>query len=160
MVTKFWNWYKKNLHWNQALVAVLFAWQLLHLYWLSTHVVAEKIFGIAFFNPSETYQFLLIVADYFEIPALISGTLFYIHLLKESRVQKNLIFILLINSQWLHLFWITDQFVLNQFHQAEATILPVWLAWLAIMIDYLELPVIYDTMRGAIKRLLTRHPSL
>ena len=27
------------------------------------------------------------------------------------------------------------------------TALPVWLAWVAILIDYLELPVIYDTLR-------------
>jgi hypothetical protein len=25
--------------------------------------------------------------------------------------------------------------------------LPIWLAWIAIGIDYLELPVIYDTLR-------------
>jgi hypothetical protein len=25
--------------------------------------------------------------------------------------------------------------------------LPIWLAWIAILIDYLELPVIYDTLK-------------
>lgn len=31
--------------------------------------------------------------------------------------------------------------------------LPVWLAWIAIFIDYLELPVIYDTIKEFIKAL-------
>ena len=150
MVTKFWNWYKKNLHWNRALVAGLFGWQLLHLYWLTTHVVAQRFFGYPLFDPSEVYKFLLIMADYFEIPALISGTLLYVYSLKYGSVKKNLIFIFLINSQWLHLFWITDEFVLKRLHHSDPTILPVWLAWAAIAIDYLELPVIYDTIKKTI----------
>ena len=53
-----------------------------------------------------------------------------------------------LNSQWLHIFWITDEFVVNEFtgNAAESS-LPAWAAWLAILIDYLELPVIYDTMK-------------
>ena len=128
-------------------MVVLFAWQLLHLYWLTTHVVAERMLGYPLFDPSEVYQFLLIVADYFEIPALISGTLLYAYSLKRGSVRKNLTFILLINSQWLHLFWITDEFVLDRFHYSDPTILPVWLAWAAISIDYLELPVIFDVIK-------------
>jgi len=156
MVKKFWSWYKENLLLNQAIVAVLFGWQILHLFWLTTHVVAEKFLGYPFFNPSESYQFLLIIADYFEIPALISGTLLYFYALKEGSVKKNLTFILLINSQWLHLFWITDEFVIDSFGHRESTILPFWLAWVAIFIDYLELPVIYDTMRSTLKKLLKK----
>lgn len=150
MITKFWDWYKKNLRLNRTIVAILFGWQILHLYWLTTHVVAERVWGFPIFNPNNFYQYLLIIADYFEIPALISGTLLYAHSLKEGSVKKNLIFIILINSQWLHLFWITDEFVLDRFHHSDPTILPVWLAWTAIAIDYLELPVIYDTIKKTI----------
>ena len=149
MLNKFWNWYKRNLFSNQLIVAVLFFWQLLHLYWLTTHVIAYRLLGHSLFNPAEFYQYLLILADYFEIPALISGSLLYIHALKEGNSRKNFIFILLINSQWLHLFWITDEFVLNSFH-SELTVLPAWLAWAAIFIDYLELPVIYDAIKKTI----------
>ncbi len=52
--------------------------------------------------------------------------------------------ILLINSQWLHIFWITDEILLEQ------GILSPFLAWLAILIDYLELPVIFDTMKRTV----------
>ncbi|MDP3793063.1 MAG: hypothetical protein Q8Q89_05050 [bacterium] len=151
MVIKFWHWYKENLFFNQILVAVLFGWQLLHLYWLTTYVVADRILGFPIFNPNDLYQFLLISADYFEIPALISGTLLYLHSLREDTLKKNIIFILLINSQWLHLFWITDEFVLDKFHHTDdSTILPVWLAWTAVTVDYFELPVIYDTIKKTI----------
>ena len=160
MVKKLLDWYKKNLALNQAIVAVLFGWQLLHLFWLTTHVVAEKFLGYSLFNPSESYQFLLIIADYFEIPALISGTLLYLYSLKEGSVKKNLTFILLINSQWLHLFWITDEFVVDTFGHRESAILPSWLAWIAIFIDYLELPVIYDTIKNTIKELTKKQRNI
>lgn len=150
----FWNWYKKNLFANQIIVALLFSWQLLHLYWLTTHVLSDKILGYSLFNPTEFYQFLLVVADYFEIPALIGGTLLYAHSLKEGGVNRSLIFIVLINSQWLHLFWITDEFVINQFRDHHELITPIWLAWAAIFIDYLELPVIYDTIKRVLKKII------
>src|SRR3990167_1177552 len=104
MIEGFWKWYKDHLRFNQTAVAVLFGWQLLHLFWLTAHVVADKFLGYPLFSPSEFYQYLLIIADYFEIPALISGTLLYLHSLKEGSQKKNLLFILLINTQWLHLF--------------------------------------------------------
>ena len=153
MVQRFWDWYKNNLFLNQIIVAILFGWQILHLYWLTSNVVADKLLGYSLFNPDEFYQFLLIVADYFEIPALIGGTILYIHFLKHSFSVKNLVFLLLINSQWLHLFWITDEFVIDGFRETQTAILPLWLAWIAIIIDYLELPVIYDI---TIKNILPR----
>jgi hypothetical protein len=68
--------------------------------------------------------------------------------LRKGWNWKSFIFLLFLNSQWLHIFWITDEFVVNEFTGEEAiSSLPVWLAWVAILIDYLELPVIYDTMK-------------
>lgn len=149
MIQVFWNWYKKNLVLNQAIVAVLFGWQVLHLYWLSTNVVADRLLGYPLFDPQGFYYSLLIVADYFEIPALLSGILFYFNSLKAESARKYIFFIFLINSQWLHLFWITDEFIIEHF-RGEHQYFPNWLAWLAIFIDYLELPVIYDTIINAV----------
>jgi len=187
MLKIFWSWYKKNLILNQTIVAVLFGWQLLHLYWLTTHVVAGRIWGEPLFDPGELYQFLLIIADYFEVPALISGTLLYFNFSGEKLSRKNIVFLLLINSQWLHLFWITDEFVLAHF-RGEHQYLPDWLAqyinfdlpfglklpdfravcqscitglaWLAIFIDYLELPVIYDTIKNTLIRFFKKNIEL
>ncbi|MDP3696670.1 MAG: hypothetical protein Q8R55_01405 [Candidatus Taylorbacteria bacterium] len=149
MLQKFWDWYKENIRFNHILVAVLFGWQLLHLYWLTTNVIAGKLLGYPIFDPDEFYQLLLIFADYAEIPALVGGTLLYFHALKEGSIKKSIIFIILINSQWLHLFWITDEFVISHF-RGEHPYIPFWLVWTAILIDYLELPVIYDTIKNIV----------
>ena len=46
------------------------------------------------------------------------------------------------------MFWITDEFVIEHFTKHTGpSILPVWLSWVAISIDYLELPVIFDTLK-------------
>ena len=66
---------------------------------------------------------------------------------------KSILFLILLNSQWLHLFWITDEVVVAQFTGAAAIAIPVWLSWCAIMIDYLELPVMYDTFKKVFQSL-------
>lgn len=155
MLTGFSEWYRKNIIPNQTVVSGLFLWQVLHLYWLTTHVVAGKFLGYPIFSPSEFYQFLLIIADYVEIPALVSGTLFYLYGLNGQSFKKGVIFLILINSQWLHLFWITDEFVIAHF-RGEHPLMPAWLTWTAICIDYLELPVIFDTMRNTVALIVKR----
>lgn len=151
MLGKFWKWYDSHLALNTAVASGLFILQLVHLYWLTTHVVFLRAFGISLWDPSSVLQNILILVDYTEIPALISVSLIYINDLRKKFNLKSVWFLIFLNSQWLHIFWITDEF-------AEAaltgtgggTILPVWLAWVAIAIDYLELPVIYDTMKKVI----------
>ena len=155
MVYKFWRWYRKNLHLNQTIVAILFGWQILHLYWLTTHVVADRMLGYSLFDPTQIWEYLLIIADYFEIPALISATLLYSHFSKERNYFKNILFIILINSQWIHIFWITDEFVISHF-RGEHPYFPIWLIWSAILIDYLELPIIYDTIKKTTVNLFKR----
>ena len=59
---------------------------------------------------------------------------------------KPILYLLFLNSQLLHIFWITDEFVVSS-GAGETSSLPVWLAYVAILIDYLELPVIYDTVK-------------
>lgn len=82
---------------------------------------------------------LLISVDYVEIPALLAASLLYMQDIRQKGVHfKALLFLVLINSQWLHIFWITDELVVGGQ-------LPLWLSWTAIALDYLELPVIIDT---------------
>lgn len=141
----FWGWYERHYTLNLGLTAFLFALQVVHLYWLASHVIALRLFGVSYFNPSELLQYIIIVVDYTEIPALISTSVLYIYELRKEFSWKSVLFLIFLNSQWLHLFWITDEFVVNQFAGRPDTILPAWLAWIAILIDYLEVPVIIDT---------------
>ncbi len=148
----FWQWYGRQWALTTLLTALLFSWQLLHLFWLATAVVIPRLAGVLLFTPGPIFEFLLVIIDYAEIPALISASLMYFYLLQKQFSWKHLGFLVLINSQWLHLLWITDAFVLE--HIAHATLgLPFWLTWLAILIDFVELPVIFDTIRRAIRAL-------
>lgn len=143
----FWAWYERHYLLNLSLTTGLFALQLVHLYWLTTHVVMFMLFGRHFFSPSEFWQAVIIIVDYTEIPALISTSLLYLYEMRGKFKWKQVWFLIALNSQWLHLFWITDEFVVDAFAgTATTTILPLWLAWVAILIDYLELPVIADTV--------------
>jgi hypothetical protein len=153
MFKKFWNWYERNLTLNIAIAAVLFALQLVHLYWLATDVIATKLFGTSFFPVSGFWQWVLVLIDYTEIPAIITTSLVYINEYRKGKKIKSLLYLFFINSQWLHLFWITDEFVIESFRGAEQTLLPAWLALIAILIDYLELPVIFDTLKKLINSL-------
>ena len=145
---RFWAWYERHYRINLLLTTGLFAVQVVHLYWLTTHVVALRMFGADLFNPGPWWQAVIIAVDYTEIPALLSTSLLYIYELRRGFSWKNILFLIFLNSQWLHLFWITDEFVVSMLLNAHPpVILPHWLAWVAIFIDYLEIPVIIDTSR-------------
>jgi len=165
VLERFWGWYQRHYAVNLALTSGLFTLQLVHLYWLTTHVVAMKLLGQSYFTPTPFWQYVIILVDYSEIPALISTTVLYLYELRKGFRWKYVVFIAMLNSQWLHLFWITDEFILSQLmgiptHQT--VILPYWLAWVALVIDYLELPVIADTIvrlfqsvfKGGLKKFL------
>jgi hypothetical protein len=158
---RFFNWYERNYTINVVLAAGLFLLQLVHLYWLTMAVVYERLFGESLFDPNGVLYALILIVDYTEIPALIGVSLIYINeLRKDGFGWKPVLFLLFLNSQWLHIFWITDEFVVNEFTgEAAASSLPAWLAWAAILIDYLELPVIYDTMKKAIIAIRERRVS-
>ena len=152
LVNKFWTWYEANLKLNIGIAAFLFVWQLFHLFWLSSDVVLHRLADTSLFGLTGFWELFVIAIDYSEIPALITVSLVYINELRKgvSRV-KNVVYLILLNSQWFHLFWITDEFVVSKFRNVSESILPLWLAWLAIGIDYLELPVMYDTIRKFFK---------
>ena len=156
---KFWAWYERHYAVNVGLAAFLFALQLFHLYWLTAHVVAHRILGIFLFEPSKLFELIIILVDYTEIPTLIGVSLIYLNNLRKRFDSKSLLYLIFLNLQWLHIFWITDEFVVGRFTETGAgTVFPVWLMWIAILIDYLELPVIYDTARRFIAILKERGP--
>ena len=54
--------------------------------------------------------------------------------------------------QVIHIFWITDNVVYIVFFKSSFVEIPFILAWIAILIDYLELPVIADLFYKVIKK--------
>jgi hypothetical protein len=148
LITAFFAWYERHYTLNITVAASLFVLQIVHLYWLSADVVAQRLSGESYFNPTGVFYLAILVIDYTEIPALISVSLIYINELRKGFSRKPIIFLFFLNSQWLHIFWITDEFVVAELTRTPSeSSLPIWLAWIAILIDYLELPVIYDTLR-------------
>lgn len=157
---RFWSWYERHYALNLYAATGLFVLQVFHLYWLTTDVIFLRLFAWSAFSPSPFYQYLLIAVDYTEIPALIGTSLIYLSDLRKKFHWSGILFLLFLNSQWLHLFWITDEFVVEQFTRHPAshgTVLPVAVAWIAICIDYLELPVMVDAARRAIQALHAAH---
>lgn len=152
MVQKFFNWYERYYTLNLGIAAALFSLQLIHLYWLSAHVVAHKILGQSYFELSGIWQLLIVIVDYTETPTILLTSLVYLHHLRKGFNARSLWLLFFINSQWLHILWITDEFVIEQIAGRGAIGFPVWLAWIAIFIDYLELPVIFDTARQFLSR--------
>jgi hypothetical protein len=153
---RFWAWYERHYTLNIGITAGLFCLQLVHLYWLTTHVVFQRLFEVSLFNPNPTLELIIILVDYTEIPAILATSLVYINEFRKNRSVKSILFLLFLNSQWLHLFWITDEIVADQFVGESIVTFPIWLAWLAIGIDYLELPVIYDTLNTFFSRLIKK----
>ena len=145
MINKIREWIEEHRTLTSGVTTALFLTQLIHLYWMFTHIILFRLTGVSYFNPSPLFNTLLALADYTEIPALISGTLLYLSHIKTGLTKKDWLFLFLLNSQWLHLFWITDEVIYNQFTGQVAFYIPTWLSWLAIVVDYFELPVIFDT---------------
>jgi len=149
----FWSWYERHHTLNVAIAAALFGLQLVHLVWLTGDPLADRVVGDALFHPGGPLRWLLVLVDYTEIPALVSVSLLYIgDLRKQGASLRPILYLVFLNSQFLHIFWITDEFVVSSGDGGSST-LPAWLAYVAILIDYLELPVIYDTMRRLIAML-------
>lgn len=150
MMQDFWRWYERHHALNVMIAAALFGLQIVHLVWLTADPLAARLFGDPFFHPDGPLRWLIVLVDYTEIPALISVSLIYINdLRKQGPSLKPILYLLFLNSQFLHIFWITDEFVVSS-GAGEPSALPIWLAYVAILIDYLELPVIYDTVRRLI----------
>ncbi len=153
MIQKFWDWYQRHYLLNLSVSTFLFALQLFHLYWLFTDVILLKLTGNSYFGLDEIWGVISTVLDYSEIPAIISTTILYLHFLREKWTTKNFLYLLFINIQWVHILWITDEVVLEHFGRTPFLHWSTLIVWIAIIIDYLELPVIYDTAKRLAKEI-------
>ena len=143
----FWQRYE-NL--NLKIAFVLISLQLIHLYWLTTDVVIQRITGesvLGVQHGSPLFIFFIII-DYVEIPALVAGLTYYtLSIYKHEKVSaKNALLLSMLVFQVFHIFWITDDVVYDSFFGSPSgsVEIPYYAAWVAILIDYLELPVIGD----------------
>lgn len=130
-----------------GIAVALFLSQLVHLYWLTVHVVAFRLFQGNALLTHRAWDVLLAIVDYAEIPAIFSASLVYIHALRKHPTFRNAALLALVNTQWFHILWITDEFVVR------TAVTPLALAWLAIVIDYLEVPVMFDLLRKFVREL-------
>ena len=147
-IRSFWKWYERNYTVNVSIAAALFLLQLIHLGWLTADPLWGKLFGDPLLAIDRPFTWPLLVVDYTEIPALITVSLVYLNEIRQDGLAwKPVSYLLFLNSQWLHIFWITDEFVVASNEGDAAVGLPTWLAYIALLIDYLELPVIFDTVK-------------
>ena len=149
----FWSWYERHALLNLAIATGLFLLQVVHLVWLTGDVVLARLVGQSFFDPEGPLRWAILLIDYTEIPALVGVSLVYLNQLRAAFSWRSVLFLAFLNSQWLHILWITDEFVVASFSGEALVGIPTWLAWVAIGIDYLELPVMVDTVRMLVTRL-------
>ena len=146
------RWYDRYDDFNIVFTAFLFSIQIVHLIWLTINMVIPRLFEV---NPlvfSGFFDALVAVVDYTEIPALIATSLVYSRSFRKKANKKDFLYLVLLNLQWFHIFWITDEVVLETFNSPGFIVdWNVSLAWVAIMVDYLELPVIFETLKRAYK---------
>jgi hypothetical protein len=142
-ILDFWTKYESL---NLKITFILISLQILHLYWLTADVVLQRIAGESYLGLPRILLPLFIVVDYVEIPALVSGITFYLFSIfkRGSHSRKNVVFLLLLAIQVVHIFWITDEVVYESLLDNDLVIFPVYAAWTAILIDYLEIPVMVD----------------
>jgi len=154
---RFINFYLRYQNISLKISFILISLQLLHLYWLTTDVVIYRLTGIDYFVGLSDFILLFIIIDYIEIPALVSGIIYYFFAIifdnneKEKRI-KNTILLILLSIQSIHIFWITDEVVYSTFVGSDLIYMPEYFAWIAILIDYLELPVIYDLLKRIVRK--------
>jgi hypothetical protein len=142
-ILDFWTKYESL---NLKITFILISLQILHLYWLTADVVLQRIAGESYLGLPRILLPLFIVVDYVEIPALVSGITFYLFSIfkRGPHSRKNVVFLLLLAIQVVHIFWITDEVVYESLLDNDLVIFPVYAAWTAILIDYLEIPVMVD----------------
>lgn len=142
-ILDFWTKYESL---NLKITFILISLQILHLYWLTADVVLQRIAGESYLGLPRILLPLFIIVDYVEIPALVSGITFYLFSIfkRGSHSRKNVVFLLLLAIQVVHIFWITDEVVYESLLDNDLVVFPVYAAWTAILIDYLEIPVMVD----------------
>ena len=145
-IQKILNFWTKYENLNLKIAFILISLQVLHLYWLTVDVVLQRIVSQSYLGLPGVLLPLFILIDYIEIPALVSGITFYLFSIfkHEADSRKNLIFLILLAIQVIHIFWITDEIVYESLLEDDLVKFPVYLSWIAIIIDYLEIPIMID----------------
>ena len=96
---EFINFYLRYQNINLKISFILISLQLLHLYWLTTDVVIYRLTGIDYFVGLSDFILLFIIIDYIEIPALVSGIIYYFFAIifdkkeKEKRIKNTVLLI-------------------------------------------------------------------
>lgn len=150
LVRKFLRWYDRYDDFNVVFAAFLFSIQVVHLIWLTTNVVFPRLFDITPLVTNHLFDTAIAVVDYTEIPAIVATSLVYLRSYRRKPNTKDAFYLFFLNIQWLHMFWITDEVVIRALGYKSSIL--HWnhlVAWAAISIDYLELPVIFETIRRA-----------
>lgn len=145
----FWQWYERNYSINLWVSTLLFLLQIVHLYWLATHIILLRLTGqdFFFFETTRLSTAVFSIVDYTEIPALIGASLIYLYDIRQrTNPTRAWLYLLFLNLQWLHLFWLTDEIVIATFTGVAPIPFHPAVAWVAILIDYLEVPVIFGTL--------------
>lgn len=141
----FWRRYESL---NLRIAFVLISLQLVHLYWLTADVVVKRITGDSAMGLTVSGPLLVffIIIDYIEVPALVAGLTYYgLSIYNREKTTKNALLFAMLVVQVFHIFWITDEVVYDTFFGTSSAVeIPYYAAWIAILIDYLELPVIAD----------------
>ena len=124
----------------------LIALQLIHLVWLTTDIVLVKLLPDQVPLFPKALEPVQAAIDYLEIPGLFAAiTIYVMGMARSGKVPlKNALFTAMLLVQFVHLFWITDEVVYEILLNSNLIDLPDSVAWVAILIDYLELPVMFD----------------
>jgi hypothetical protein len=104
-----------------------------------------KLYNISIDTSFSYGTVFYLFADIVEIPAIITRSYLYVISLNKKYSSKNLLLLLILNSQWLHIFWITNTFLVNNITES-VTEWNYFLSWVAIAIDFLEIPVLIDSV--------------
>jgi hypothetical protein len=144
---RFWAWYQRHYLATLVITTGIFLLQAFHLYWLLTDVVLQRLTGHSAFAFPQAGMVVYVLADYLEIPALVSASLLYVFELRRRPGWRPLLLLLLLNTQWIHMLWLTDDVVVRSLANTSLFSWGSAIAWVAILIDYLELPVMVDTVR-------------
>jgi len=143
----FWRWYRRHYLATLVITTAVFVLQLFHLYWLFTDVILKRITGQSYFLFPPQGLFIYVLIDYLEIPTHLSAMILYFYEFRQGVRARSLFFFLLLQLHWVHLVWITDDVVVRDLTQHSLIAWGSIAAWIAIAIDYLEVPIIVDRLR-------------
>jgi hypothetical protein len=139
-------WYRRHYLATLIVTTALFLLQLFHLYWLFTDVILKRITGHSYFIFPPQGLLIYVLIDYFEIPTHLSAMGLYFYEFRQGIKMKSLFFFFLLQLHWVHLLWITDDVVVNTIADHPLLAWGSLAAWIAILIDYLEVPIIVDRL--------------